>query len=152
LFDRRRITILLADDDEDDRHITRSALEEARVLNDFRTVGDGVELLDYLRRRGQYADAELSPRPDLILLDLNMPRMNGREALAAIKEDPALRSIPVVALTTSTAEADIANVYALGASSYVTKPVTFPELVDIMGWISRYWIEIVESPPAGEAL
>lgn len=145
---RRVITILLADDDFDDREITREALQRARVVNDLYTVQDGVELLDYLNRRGKYEDAAHSPRPDLILLDLNMPRMNGREALAAIKQDIKLRSIPVVLLTTSRDAEDIERLYGLGANSYVSKPVTFAELVEIMGTLGRYWIEIVEAPSA----
>jgi CheY-like chemotaxis protein len=146
--ERRPITILLADDDEDDRHITREALEEARVTNDLRTVQDGVELLDYLARRGKYADAKHSPRPDLILLDLNMPRIDGREALTAIKQDAELRSIPVVVLTTSREVEDVERLLELGASSFVSKPVTFLELVEIMKALDRYWIEIVEAPTA----
>ena len=147
--DRECITILLADDDEDDRLLTRTALEEARVSNNLRMVEDGVELLDYLKRRGQYAEAEDWCLPGLILLDLNMPRLSGQEALAEIRKDPALRSIPVVALTTSTAEADIARVYELGANSYITKPVGFDGLLEVMKVLGRYWLEIVELPPQG---
>jgi two-component system response regulator len=145
--DRECITILLADDDEDDRLLTRTALEEARVTNDFRTVEDGVELIDYLKRRGRYADAEDWSLPGLILLDLNMPRLSGQEALAEIRQDPELRSIPVVALTTSNAEADITRVYELGANSYIRKPVEFDGLLDVMKVLGRYWLEIVELPP-----
>src|SRR5215216_4067682 len=107
------MTILIADDDEDDRLMLRDAFGEARLGMDLRAVHDGVELLDYLNRRGRYTDPEQSPRPALILLDLNMPRMDGREALATIKQDPALRSIPVVILTTSKDEQDVASTYAL---------------------------------------
>jgi two-component system response regulator len=145
--DRECITILLADDDEDDRLLTRTALEEARVSNDLRMVEDGVELLDYLKRRGRYAEVEDWCLPGLILLDLNMPRLSGQEALAEIREDPALRLIPVVALTTSNAEADIARVYELGANSYITKPVGFDGLLEVMKVLGRYWLEIVELPP-----
>jgi CheY-like chemotaxis protein len=146
------ITILMADDDADDRMLARDALEESRVVNDLRFVVDGVELLDYLYRRGQFADPAVSPRPGLILLDLNMPRKDGREALAAIKADPDLRRIPVVVLTTSQAEEDIYSTYELGVSSYITKPVTFGGLVEVMKTLGRYWIEIVELPDAPENL
>ena len=143
------ITILLADDDEDDRLMTRDALRDARLHNDLRFVIDGVDLLDYLKRRGRHADPQSSPRPGLILLDLNMPRMDGREALTLIKADPDLRSIPVVILTTSKAEEDIIRSYDLGVNSFITKPVTFLGLVDVMKVFTRYWLEIVELPPEG---
>ena len=145
------ITILLADDDEDDRVMTRDALRDARLHNDLRSVFDGVDLMDYLKRRGRFASADDAPRPGLILLDLNMPRMDGREALAEIKQDPDLRSIPVVVLTTSKAEEDIVRSYDLGVNSFITKPVTFLGLVEVMKVLSRYWLEIVELPPAGKS-
>jgi two-component system response regulator len=145
--DGRPITILLADDDEDDRLMTRDALRDARLHNPLRTVIDGVELMEYLRREGQYADPKESPRPGMILLDLNMPRMDGREALGAIKNDPELRSIPVVVLTTSKAEEDVVRSYDLGVNSFITKPVTFLGLVEVMKVFSRYWLEIVDLPP-----
>jgi CheY-like chemotaxis protein len=144
--DSRAITILLADDDEDDRLMTRDALRDARLHNDLRTVMDGVELLQYLRREGQFADPDVSPRPGMILLDLNMPRKDGREALAEIKQDPDLRSIPVVILTTSKAEEDVLRSYDLGVNSFITKPVTFLGLVEVMKVFSRYWMEIVDLP------
>lgn len=140
------ITILMADDDADDRKMTKDAFEESRVGNDLRFVEDGVELMDYLKRRGQYADPASSPRPGLILLDLNMPKKDGREALAEIKSDPALKTIRVVILTTSKAEADIYRTYNLSASSYITKPVTFEGLVEVVRTLGRYWLEIVELP------
>ena len=143
------ITILLADDDEDDRLMTRDALRDARLHNDLRFVIDGVDLMDYLHRRGRHADPRSSPRPGLILLDLNMPRMDGREALQAIKQDPELRQIPVIILTTSKAEEDIIRTYDLGVNSFITKPVTFLGLVDVMKVFTRYWLEIVELPPEG---
>jgi len=146
----KAITILLADDDEDDRLMTREALLDARLHNDLRSVIDGVDLLEYLRREGRYADAKQAPRPGLILLDLNMPRMDGREALAEIKNDPALRSIPVVVLTTSRADEDIVRSYDLGVNSFITKPVTFQGLVEAMKVVSRYWLEIVDLPPRGD--
>jgi CheY-like chemotaxis protein len=141
------ITLLIADDDADDRMLMADALAESRLANDLRFVEDGEELLDYLRRRGKYADPSSSPRPGLILLDLNMPKMDGREALREIKVDPDLRRIPVVVLTTSKAEADIVRSYDLGASSFIIKPVSFEGLVEVMKAIGRYWFEIVEPPP-----
>ncbi len=140
------ITLLLADDDPDDRLLAKQALEKSRLANDLRCVEDGEELLDYLRHRGQYADPKESPRPGLILLDLNMPRKDGREALREIKSDPKLRDIPVVVLTTSKAEEDIARTYNLGVNSYITKPVKFTALVEVMKALGKYWFEIVELP------
>jgi|TARA_Y100001970_G_scaffold61257_1_gene78232 CheY-like chemotaxis protein len=136
----------MADDDEDDRLLALDALKEGRVLNNLYCVEDGIELLEYLRREGKFADPATSPRPSLILLDLNMPRMDGREALQHIKADPNLRSIPVVILTTSKEEEDMIRGYDLGAASYITKPVNFEGLVDLMRAIGRYWIEFVELP------
>jgi CheY-like chemotaxis protein len=143
----RPLSILMADDDEDDRQFTADALREARLMNDVRFVQDGEELLDYLRHRGSYSAGEsVAPRPGIILLDLNMPKMDGREALAEIKRDTGLRRIPVVILTTSKTEEDILRSYDLGVNSFITKPVTFAGLVEVMkGW-SRYWFEIVELP------
>jgi CheY-like chemotaxis protein len=143
----RPIVILLADDDEEDRMLAANALEESRVVNDLRFVEDGEELLDYLYHRGVYAEPGSSPTPGLILLDLNMPRKDGREALREIKADPDLRRVPVVVLTTSKAEEDIYRTYDLGANSFITKPVSFDGLVAVMRDIGRYWIEIVELPP-----
>lgn len=140
------ITILLAEDDADDRLLVKEALTEGRVLNDLRSVEDGEELLDYLRRRGRYADPETSPRPGLVLLDLNMPRKDGREALREIKGDPDLKRIPIVVMTTSKAEEDVLRSYDLGANSYITKPVTFERLVELMKVLGRYWFELVELP------
>ena len=140
------IVILMADDDADDRMLTRDALEESRVLNELRFVEDGEELMDYLHRRGKYADSDSSPKPGLILLDLNMPKKDGREALKEIKPDPNLRRIPVVIMTTSKAEEDIFRSYDFGASSFITKPVTFDRLVDLMKAIGEYWVEFVELP------
>ncbi|KAA1150563.1 response regulator [Pseudoalteromonas fuliginea] len=140
------ITILMADDDEDDRLLTQDALAESRVLNELHFVEDGVELLEYLERRGKFEDKAVSPRPGLILLDLNMPRMDGREALEAIKSNPNLKGIPVVILTTSKQEEDMVKGYNLGAASYITKPVTFDGLVELMKTLGRYWVEFVELP------
>ena len=146
----RPITILLADDDEEDRMLTSDALNESRVVNDLKFVEDGEDLLDYLNRRGKYTDPESAPRPGLILLDLNMPKKDGREALREIKADPDLRRIPIVVLTTSKAEEDIYRTYDLGANSFIAKPVKFESLVALMKEIKRYWIEIVELPINGE--
>ena len=142
----RPITILLADDDADDRVLAHDALKESRLANDLRFVENGEELMDYLLRRGPYEDPEKSPTPGLILLDLNMPRKDGREALREIKSDPQLRSIPVVVLTTSKAEEDIYRSYDLGVNSFITKPVTFDGLVNVMRALGKYWFEIVELP------
>jgi CheY-like chemotaxis protein len=140
------IVILMADDDADDRLLTQDAMTDARVINDLHFVTDGEELMEYLYRRGRYADAVSAPRPGLILLDLNMPKKDGREALKDIKADPDLRRIPVVILTTSKAEEDIYRSYDLGANSFITKPVTFEGLVELMRVMGRYWIEFVELP------
>jgi len=140
------IVILLAEDDADDRLLVKEALAEGRVVNELRCVEDGEELIDYLRRQGRYADPEESPRPGLVLLDLNMPRKDGREALREIKGDPDLKRIPIVVMTTSKAEEDIFRSYNLGANSYITKPVTFERLVELMKVLGRYWIEFVELP------
>jgi CheY-like chemotaxis protein len=140
------ITILLADDDPDDRMMAAEALQESRLANDLRFVQDGEELLEYLLHRGKFSDPQESPKPGLILLDLNMPRKDGREALREIKADPNLRSIPIVVLTTSKAEEDIYRTYDLGVNSFITKPVTFDGLVDVMRALGRYWFEIVELP------
>lgn len=140
------VTILMADDDPDDRQLTREAFEEARLANDLRFVENGEELLDYLYRRGKYTDPATSPRPGLILLDLNMPKVDGREALAKLKQDPDLRRIRVVVLTTSKAEEDVARSYDLSAASYIAKPVTFETLVDVVRTLGKYWLEIVELP------
>lgn len=140
------ITILMADDDADDRQMTLEAFEESRLANDLRFVEDGAQLMDYLFRRNQFADPAKSPRPGLILLDLNMPKKDGREALREIKADPRLRNIRVVVMTTSKAEEDIVRTYDLGAESYVTKPVTFTSLVEVVRTLGKYWLEIVELP------
>lgn len=142
------VTILMADDDPDDRALTREAFEAAHLANDIRFVEDGEELLDYLNRRGRFAGgAEAAPWPGIILLDLNMPRMDGREALRAIRSDPRLRGIRVVVMTTSKAEEDILRSYDLSAASYITKPVTFDALVEVVRSLGRYWLEIVELAP-----
>ena len=142
----------MAEDDEDDRMLTRDAFSECRLSNELRFVEDGEELMDYLKRRDRYADPASAPTPGLILLDLNMPKKDGREALAEIKADPELRRIPVVVLTTSNAEEDIRRSYDIGVSSFIVKPVTFESLVVLLQTLHQYWFEIVEpSPLAAEA-
>ena len=145
-IDKSSIVILMADDDLDDCEMAKEALHEAKLANDFRTVNNGEELLEYLNNTGNYTDAKKSPRPGLILLDLNMPKKDGREALKEIKDNPNLRSIPVIVLTTSTAEEDIYKTYDLGVSGFITKPVSFDQLVSIMSGLSHYWLDIVRLP------
>ena len=140
------IVILMADDDADDRMLTRDALAESRVLNELRFVEDGEELMEYLHRRGKYSNPADSPKPGLILLDLNMPKKDGREALKEIKSDANLRRIPIVVMTTSKAEEDVFRSYDFGASSFITKPVTFDRLVELMKALGEYWVEFVELP------
>lgn len=144
--DTRTITILLADDDPEDRMLTAEALEESRLMNTLHTVQDGEELMDYLHARGDHAHRAGADLPGLILLDLNMPRKDGREALREIKADPRLRQIPVVVLTTSKAEEDIVRTYDLGVNSFITKPVTFSGLVELMQTLAKYWFQIVQLP------
>jgi CheY-like chemotaxis protein len=139
-------TILLADDDPEDRMLTRDSLVESRCANRLDTVEDGEELMDYLSRRGKFAHLADTPLPGLILLDLNMPKKDGREALKEIKGDPRLRRIPVVVLTSSKAEEDIYRTYDFGGNSFITKPVKFESLVAAMQTLSRYWVEFVELP------
>ncbi|WP_018014346.1 response regulator [Teredinibacter turnerae] len=146
MLERNPLKILMADDDDDDKLLTKDALTESRVLNELYFVSNGVELLDYLKGNGEYADREKYPYPSIVLLDLNMPKMDGREALASIKADEKLRSIPVVILTTSKAEEDMIKGYNLGAASYITKPVTFDALVELMTTVGKYWVEFVELP------
>jgi CheY-like chemotaxis protein len=142
----RPITVLYADDDPEDRMLVKEAWVESRLANDLHFVEDGEELMDYLHRRGQYAHLADAPLPGMILLDLNMPRKDGREALQEIKADARLRLIPTVVLTTSKAEEDIFRAYNLGVNSFIVKPVTFQSLVDLTLAFSKYWFEIVELP------
>lgn len=143
---KKTLIILMADDDADDRLLAQEAMHESRVLNELHFVEDGVQLLSYLRGDEHFSNRTLYPMPGLILLDLNMPKMDGREALAEIKADPRLRRIPVVILTTSKAEEDMVKGYDLGAASYITKPVTFDALVELMRTLGKYWVEFVELP------
>jgi CheY-like chemotaxis protein len=143
----------MADDDEDDRALTRDALQDARLAAQMKFVSDGQELIDYLRHDGAYADgADSAPRPSMILLDLNMPRKDGREVLAEIKADDGLRVIPVVVLTVSHDQHDVRHAYDLGASSFITKPVTPDKLTDVMTAVADYWSRVVELPgrPTGD--
>jgi CheY-like chemotaxis protein len=140
------ITILMADDDEDDRLLMQEAWEESLLVNPLAFAVDGEDLMNYLQRRGKYAAQAGAPLPGLILLDLNMPKKDGREALKEIKADPVLRHIPVVILTTSKAEEDIYQTYDLGCSSFITKPVTFEALAEVLRAMKIYWLEIVELP------
>ena len=144
------ITILMADDDEDDRRLTQEALAESRLLNQMRFVVNGEEVMDYLRREGKFAPPADAPRPGLLLLDLNMPRKDGRSVLKEIKSDPELRTLPVVVLTTSKADEDVFKSYDLGVNSYIVKPVTFEALVDILQTLEKYWFQIVQLPPTKE--
>jgi two-component system, response regulator len=143
---KKTIPILIADDDQDDLEMIQEALKESRLLNNIHCVNDGEELMDYLHHRGKFSDPVLNPTPGLILLDLNMPRMDGREALREIKKDPNLRQIPIVVLTTSQAEEDIFRTYDLGVNSFITKPVSFESLVKVMKALGQYWFDIVELP------
>jgi CheY-like chemotaxis protein len=142
----RTVTILMADDDEEDRKLAQDALQNSRLANRMRFAVDGQDLMDYLHGHGAYTAPGSAPRPGIILLDLNMPKKDGREALAEIKADPDLRQIPVVVLTTSKAEEDIVRTYDLGVNSFITKPVTFSGLVEVMVAWKRYWFEIVDLP------
>lgn len=140
--------ILMADDDDDDFMLAEKALKASKLLNTLVRVKDGEELIDYLLQKGDYEGKE-TPRPGIILLDLNMPRKDGREALKEIKEHEELRDIPVVVFTTSKAEEDVYRSYQLGVNSFITKPVTFNSLLEVMSSLGRYWFEIVELPKHG---
>jgi len=140
------VRILIADDDEDDLLLIADAFEEARLTNPIDFVKDGEELMHYLRKEGQYADTDDIPLPGIILLDLNMPKKDGRTALKEIREDPKLHKIPIIVLTTSKSEEDILKTYDLGVNSFITKPVTFDRLVEVVRVLRKYWIEIVAIP------
>ncbi len=138
--------ILLAEDDADDRMLVKRVLEQELGMPDVRTVWNGEELMDYLKHRGEYADTEAAPRPALILLDLNMPRKDGREALQEIKTDPDLRSIPVIVLTTSNSENDVEESYLAGVNAYITKPARFSEMVSVFTVLRDFWFKAVRLP------
>ena len=141
-------TLLLADDDPDDRLLVKDALEESRLVADLRLVEDGEELMEYLYRRDRYTEPNNSPHPDLILLDLKMPRKSGYQALEEIKATPELRYIPIVILTTSKAEEDVARAYASGANSFIVKPTSFGALIEAMNTLGGYWFELITLPPS----
>lgn len=138
------IDILLVEDNEGDVHLTQEALKKAKVRNRVHTTTDGVEAMQFLRREKPFTDA---PRPDLVLLDLNLPNMDGREVLEAMKSDPSLRTIPVVVVTSSAAEQDIVRTYALNANCYVTKPVDLQQFLHVIGTVGDFWLQIVKLPP-----
>ncbi len=144
--EKKVISILIADDDDDDVMLIRKALKEYRFLNEVYRVKDGEELMDYLLRRGEFCDPDQYPLPNLILLDLNMPRKDGREALKEIKSDPDLHQIPITILTTSKADEDIIRSYDLGVNSFVTKPVELKEFMEVIRNVGTYWLEIVQLP------
>jgi CheY-like chemotaxis protein len=139
----RAIDVLLVEDDPGDVLMTREAFEDNKVANRLFVVNDGVMAMEFLRKEGEYAD---SPTPDLVLLDLNLPRMDGREVLAALKEDPDLRRIPVVVLTTSEAEEDVLRSYSLHANAYVTKPVDFTRFIEVVRQIDEFFVTVVRLP------
>ena len=140
------VPILIADDDLDDCQMIKEALQESRLLNDLHFVGDGEELMNYLYHKGKFQDRLKFPPPGLILLDLNMPKKDGREALREIKSSSHLRHIPIIVFTTSQAEEDVLRTYDLGVNSFITKPVKFDDLVRIMRELGHYWFEIVKLP------
>jgi CheY-like chemotaxis protein len=140
------ITILMADDDADDRDLTRDAMNRGKLPSELRFVEDGEELLDYLHRRGRYTNPDDAPLPGLILLDLNMPRMDGREALRSIKSNPTLRRIPIIILSTSRREEDVLGSYDMGANCFITKPETFEQLVEVVKVLDKHWLQTVELP------
>ena len=144
--ENRLFTILMVDDDPDDRLLFKEACEEVRLRNPLEFLENGEQLLDYLKRRGSYSDLEGTPYPGIILLDLNMPLKDGREALEEIKADSDLRHIPVIILTTSKDEDDILSSYGLGASSYIVKPISLDRLMRVVNSIGEYWVQIVEVP------
>ncbi len=148
----RLVPVLLVEDDPDDVAITQRAFEKGKILNPLHVVRDGEEAIEFLEHVGRYADDEKAPRPGLILLDLNLPRLDGREVLKRIKASPSLRRIPVVVLTTSKEEADVLNCYDSGANTYITKPVEFDNFLKAVVTIGEYWLAIAEIPDGGETL
>jgi two-component system, chemotaxis family, response regulator Rcp1 len=143
LSESRPIEILLIEDSPSDAALTYEALEAGKIVNKLVRVEDGVEAMEYLRRQGKYSQAS---RPDLILLDLNMPRMDGREVLRELKTDPEFKIIPIVVLTTSRAEQDVLRSYELNANCYITKPVDFKQFIDVVKSIKQFWLTVVRLP------
>jgi two-component system response regulator len=141
--------ILMVDDDKDDQRLVEKALREKGAANPMLFLSDGEELLDYLKRKGKFSDSEVSGKPCFILLDLNMPRMDGRKSLLFLKADPDLKKIPVVVLSTSRAEEDILRSYNLGANSFIVKPADFRGLLTLAEGLIKYWLQVVELPPNG---
>jgi len=140
------VVIMMADDDEDDVFLTRRALKDTKLGNAFFSVGNGKELLDFLRNEPPFEDPKKFPRPGIILLDLNMPILNGRETLVELKKDPHLRTIPVIVMTTSQNEVDVYKSYDLGANSYIVKPVTLPKMIQCIDLLDQYWMKMVKLP------
>jgi len=142
--------ILLAEDDRGDQELTRRALEQGKIRNELRVVEDGEEALAYLYRRGKYKDPATSPRPDLLLLDLNLPRVDGRQVLEKVRSDSRLRRMAVVVLTTSRQEEDVLRSYELGCNSFITKPVGMDQFIKVIQALEEYWFQIVVLPPKME--
>lgn len=147
---KKGFVILLAEDNPADQELTRLALDEGEMGSELRVVGDGEEALDYLYHRGKYRDASKSPRPHLMLLDLNMPKVDGKQVLERMRADSSLRRIPVVALTTSSEDDDIQRTYELGANSYITKPTDLDQFSDVIRALEHYWFQVVALPPTGD--
>ena len=147
---KKKTVLLMADDDEDDCMLVQDAVREVFQSEDFRCLCDGQELMSYLLHQGIYADPETSPLPDLILLDLNMPRKDGRQALQEIKGHPLLKAIPILIFSTSQEQEEIELCYKLGANSYLIKPVSFDKLVEIVRCMSNYWFNIASLPPSAQ--
>ena len=143
----RGAVILLVDDDPGDQELTRREFQRSKIRNELRIVSDGEQAIDYLLRRGRYSAPGSAPRPDLVLLDLNLPRVDGREVLAVVRAQPELRSIPIVVMTVSTQEADIVRSYDLGAHAYVVKPVDLSQFARVIATLQEYWLEVVVVPP-----
>jgi len=144
---RHPAVVLLAEDNPAEQNLTRRAFREAQVECDLRIVSDGEEALQYLHRQGRYADPGLSPMPSILLLDLNMPRLDGRQVLQRLKQDPELQALPVIVLTTSGAEQDVARSYELGCNSFIQKPFELQEFMEVLASLRNYWLHLVTLPP-----
>lgn len=144
LSDAKPIEILLVEDSPSDTQLTKEALEAGKIINNLNCVVDGVEAMEYLRQKGKFAK---SPRPDLIMLDLNLPRKDGREVLRELKSDPSLGLIPIIVLTTSRSDKDVLQSYELNANCYITKPVDFEHFIDVVKTIEKFWLTVVTLPP-----